>query len=121
MLSTILPHAVVDTPIDPHIGSETVLFIIDVVTLVSSAIFPRIQTASVHFIVSPSSFIAHSLLRIRKSTASVECIVLEFSFVDVTVAELQGTVGTFPALCEVASIFISICKGLLTVSIWLVR
>ena len=88
MLVTILPHAVVDSSIDPHVRTEAMFFVVDVITLEPPSIMPFVNSIPMHFVQFPFSIIAHHFRIIRKFALALEFAVFEFSFIDAALSEL---------------------------------
>jgi len=121
MLSAVLPHSVVNAPVDPHIGAKAMLFVVHVFSLEATAIIPKVKPVAVHLVTAPFAFVAHSLGRVSQLAVAVQRVVLKLTHVDVSVAEPHSSVRAFPTFGEVSFVFISVSAALQTLSIWFVR
>ena len=117
VLHSILPHAVVNAPIDPHVGALATLFVVDVLAFIAATVLPKIFALAVHAILEPVTLVHRLFHLVRQLTKSLHVSVAEFAVVD-AIAIVKGpcALGAPFAFLEVAYI-VAVVNRLSTVAV----
>ena len=87
MLLTIFPHTVIHSSISPHVGTKAMFLIVIVLTLISSAILPFVNTITMHFVQSPFAYVFYFFDAVRYFSFSLNSIVFELSLINICISK----------------------------------
>lgn len=111
----------VNTPIDPHVGALTALFIVLVLALVAASILPKIFAGAVHAILEPVALIHRLFGLVRQLTEAFHVSVAEFAIVNaLSVVEGPNSRWASFAFLEVTNI-VTVVNRLCTVAVLAIK